>query len=86
MLVDWMPQNDLVGHPKARLLIYHGGAKGILEAIYHAVPMVVMPIFAEQESNAVKVEVKGMGRRLQKNSISYQTVKMAVTEVLSNPR
>eukprot|EP00057_Strongylocentrotus_purpuratus_P012309 XP_011666783.1 PREDICTED: UDP-glucuronosyltransferase 1-2-like [Strongylocentrotus purpuratus] len=66
MLVDWMPQNDLLGHPKARLLIYHGGLTGIFEAIYHAVPMVVMPIFAEQDSNAVKVEAKGMGIRAKK--------------------
>nr|XP_054748734.1 UDP-glucuronosyltransferase 1A8-like [Lytechinus pictus] len=85
MLVEWMPQNDLVGHPKARLLVYHGGAKGILEAIYHAVPMVIMPIFAEQESNAVKVVVRGIGIRLQKDAISYETVNTVATEVLSNP-
>ncbi|XP_030831932.1 UDP-glucuronosyltransferase 1-2 [Strongylocentrotus purpuratus] len=84
MLVDWMPQNDLLGHPKARLFITHGGLNGITEAVYYAVPMVVMPIFAEQHSNAVKVEVKGMGRRLQKNSISYDSVKMAVMDVLLN--
>ena len=74
------------GHPKARLMIYHGGLNGILEALYHAVPMVVMPLFAEQESNALRVTTKGMGRRLTKDSISYETVKAAVTEVLENPR
>ncbi|XP_030830958.1 UDP-glucuronosyltransferase 1-2-like [Strongylocentrotus purpuratus] len=86
MLVDWMPQNDLLGHPKARLLIYHGGLTGIFEAIYHAVPMVVMPIFGDQDSNAVKVEAKGMGRILQKDPISYETVMEAVIDVLENPR
>lgn len=74
------------GYPKARLLISHGGLTSVLEAVYHAVPMVIMPLYAEQESNAVRVEVKGMGRRLMKDSISYETVKAVVTEVLDNAR
>ena len=57
-----------------------------MEAIYHAVPMVIMPIFGEQESNALRVEVRRMGKRLQKDSLSYETIKAAVTEVLDNPR
>ncbi|XP_030830997.1 UDP-glucuronosyltransferase 1-6 [Strongylocentrotus purpuratus] len=85
MLVKWMPQNDLLGHPKARLLIYHGGLAGIYEAISHAVPMVIMPIFADQPSNAVRVEAKGMGRVIEKDSITYETVKEAVVDVLENP-
>ena len=74
------------GHPKARLLIYHGGLAGIYEAIKHAVPMVIMPIFADQPSNAVRVEAKGMGRVIDKDSITYETVKEAVVDVLENPR
>eukprot|EP00057_Strongylocentrotus_purpuratus_P017353 XP_011671827.1 PREDICTED: UDP-glucuronosyltransferase 2A1 [Strongylocentrotus purpuratus] len=86
MLVDWMPQNDLLGHPKARLLIYHGGLAGVYEAINHAVPMVIMPIFAEQPNNGARVKAKGMGTLLEKDSITYETVKEAVVDVLENPR
>ncbi|XP_054754492.2 UDP-glucuronosyltransferase 1A1-like [Lytechinus pictus] len=85
-LVEWMPQNDLLGHPKARLMVYHGGLTGIFEAINHGVPMVVMPLLGDQEANAVKVKAKGMGRLLPKNSITYETVKEAITDVLENPR
>ncbi|XP_041464246.1 UDP-glucuronosyltransferase 1-2-like isoform X2 [Lytechinus variegatus] len=85
-LVEWMPQNDLLGHPKARLMVYHGGLTGIFEAINHGVPMVVMPLLGDQEANAVKVKAKGMGRLLTKDSITYETVKEAITDVLENPR
>ncbi|XP_063971732.1 UDP-glucuronosyltransferase 1-2-like [Lytechinus pictus] len=85
MIVTWMPQNDLLGHPKVRLLMYHGGLAGIYEAIRHKVPMIVMPIFAEQPANAARVTAKGMGRLLRKDSISYVTVKEAIVEVLENP-
>ena len=36
------------GHPQTRLLIYHGGINGVYEALYHKVPMVLLPIFADQ--------------------------------------
>ncbi|XP_063955821.1 UDP-glucuronosyltransferase 1-2-like [Lytechinus pictus] len=85
-LVEWMPQNDLLGHQKARLMVYHGGLTGIFEAINHGVPMVVMPLLGDQEANAVKVKAKGMGRLLPKDSITYETVKEAITDVLENPR
>nr|XP_054748735.1 UDP-glucuronosyltransferase 1A8-like [Lytechinus pictus] len=85
MLVKWMPQNDLLGHPKARLLIYHGGLAGIYEAIRHGVPMVIMPIFADQPSNAVRVEAKSMGRVIEKDSITYDVVREALTDVLEDP-
>ncbi len=37
LVMDWMPQNDLLGHPKTRAFVAHGGTNGIQEAIYHGV-------------------------------------------------
>ncbi|KAK7933525.1 hypothetical protein WMY93_004421 [Mugilogobius chulae] len=38
-IVDWLPLNDLLGHPKACLFITHGGQNSLLQAVYHAVPI-----------------------------------------------
>ena len=54
-LLDWLPQNDLLGHNTTRLFIAHCGAGGVYEALYHAVPILCFPLFAEQKHNAVTV-------------------------------
>ena len=38
-LVDWMPQNNLLGHPKIKVFVTHGGRNSIEEASYHGVPL-----------------------------------------------
>ncbi|OBS67815.1 hypothetical protein A6R68_03644, partial [Neotoma lepida] len=50
-LYKWIPQNDLLGHPKTRAFITHGGTNGIYEAIYHGIPVVGIPLFGDQFDN-----------------------------------
>ena len=40
MLMDWLPQNDLLGHRNTKLFITHCGRNGQFESMYHSVPMV----------------------------------------------
>ncbi|XP_051548857.1 UDP-glucuronosyltransferase 2C1-like [Myxocyprinus asiaticus] len=58
-LFNWVPQNDLLGHPKTRAFITHGGSNGIFEAIYHGVPMVGIPLFGDQPDNLAHMKAKG---------------------------
>merc|ERR1712212_161639 len=39
LIVDWLPQKDLLGPPKTRVFVAHGGLNGVQEAIYHGVPL-----------------------------------------------
>ncbi|XP_052591886.1 UDP-glucuronosyltransferase 2B31-like isoform X2 [Peromyscus californicus insignis] len=63
-LYKWIPQNDLLGHPKTRAFITHGGTNGIYEAIYHRIPVVGIPLFGDQFDNVVHMKTKGAGVRL----------------------
>jgi glucuronosyltransferase len=48
MLKSFLPQQDILAHKKLILFITHCGMHGVMEAIYHSVPMVGMPVFIDQ--------------------------------------
>uniref|UniRef100_A0A8R1E9T2 UDP-glucuronosyltransferase n=1 Tax=Caenorhabditis japonica TaxID=281687 RepID=A0A8R1E9T2_CAEJA len=49
-LVKWLPQKDIMRHPKMKLMIAHGGYNSFLEAAQAGIPAVLMPLFADQKS------------------------------------
>ncbi|KAF7665987.1 hypothetical protein LDENG_00123960 [Lucifuga dentata] len=56
LVMDWLPQNDLLGHPKTRVFVAHGGTNGIQEAIYHGVPLVGLPLMFDQKDNFFRMK------------------------------
>ena len=61
---EWLPQNDILGHNKTKLFISHAGANSQFEALYHGVPMICLPVWADQPYNAKRFEHKGFGLSL----------------------
>lgn len=59
LLVNWLPQKDLLGHAKTRVFVAHGGTNGVQEAIYHGVPVVGLPLFFDQPDNLSRIRAKG---------------------------
>ncbi|XP_061532965.1 UDP-glucuronosyltransferase 2C1-like [Phycodurus eques] len=59
LLVNWLPQNDFLAHPKTRVFVTHGGINGVQEAIYHGVPIVGLPLFFDQHDNLNRMRAKG---------------------------
>ncbi|XP_012510956.1 PREDICTED: UDP-glucuronosyltransferase 2B17-like [Propithecus coquereli] len=84
-LYKWLPQNDLLGHPKTKAFITHGGANGIYEAIYHGVPMVGIPLFADQPDNIARMKSKGAAVRVDFNTMSSADLLNALKTVINNP-
>ncbi|XP_053317683.1 UDP-glucuronosyltransferase 2A1-like isoform X2 [Spea bombifrons] len=85
IVYDWIPQNDLLGHPKTKAFITHGGTNGIYEAIYHGIPMVGIPLFADQPDNMVHMKTKGMAVMLDFNKMKTQDLVDAVNTVINDP-
>ncbi|CAO2639481.1 UDP-glucuronosyltransferase 2A2 [Lemmus lemmus] len=84
-LFDWIPQNDLLGHPKTRAFITHGGTNGIYEAIYHGIPMVGVPMFADQPDNIAHMKAKGAAVEVNMNTMSSADFLSAVRTVINDP-
>ncbi|KAK9542472.1 hypothetical protein VZT92_000332 [Zoarces viviparus] len=86
LLVDWMPQNDLLGHPKMKLFVAHGGTNGVQEAIYHGVPVVGLPLFFDQYDNLLRLQERGGAKLLTiKNVDKDNNFLNAIQEVLNEP-
>ncbi|KAM4745936.1 UDP-glucuronosyltransferase 2A2-like [Anableps anableps] len=83
-IYDWIPQNDLLGHPKTKAFITHGGTNGIYEAIYHGVPIVGIPMFGDQPDNMVHMEAKGATVTVKLNKMTAETLKDAVLTVIND--
>ncbi|KAF7688512.1 UDP-glucuronosyltransferase 2C1-like isoform X2 [Silurus meridionalis] len=84
-LYDWIPQNDLLGHPKTKAFITHGGTNGIYEAIYHGVPMVGIPLFADQPDNLNHMKSRGAAVMLDLNKMESKDLKQALDDIINNP-
>ncbi|KAG5269661.1 hypothetical protein AALO_G00204520 [Alosa alosa] len=85
LLVNWMPQNDLLGHPKVKLFVAHGGTNGIQEAIYHGVPVVGLPIYSDQLDNLVRLRERGAAKILSIATVNRASFLQALQEVLHEP-
>uniref|UniRef100_A0AAG5DJ33 UDP-glucuronosyltransferase n=1 Tax=Anopheles atroparvus TaxID=41427 RepID=A0AAG5DJ33_ANOAO len=85
LIRSWMPQSDILAHPKVKLFITHGGLLGTTEGLYNGVPMVGIPIYGDQELNLARAEKAGYGVKLDYETISEETIAAAIGRVLSDP-
>lgn len=77
---SFVPQVAVLHHAAA--FVTHTGANSMHEALFHNVPLLCVPCFAEQPYNARLVEELGAGVRLDKDALTAQVVGDAVDRVL----
>ncbi len=70
---------------KTKGFITHGGTNGLYEAIYHGVPMVGLPLFADQPDNLMHMKTKGAAVVLDINKMQSEDLVDALKTVLNNP-
>ena len=78
----WLPQSDLLAHPKIKLFITQGGQQSMEEAIDRMVPMLVIPFIGDQNANARRLEKLEVGFHLDLNTISESKLLGAINEML----
>ncbi|XP_041986603.1 UDP-glycosyltransferase UGT5-like [Aricia agestis] len=85
-LSKWLPQADLLKHPKIKLFITQAGLQSTDEAITAGVPLLAFPVLGDQWYNAEKYERHGIGKKYLFEEISEEVVKNSVEEIIEDKR
>ncbi|CAH1102051.1 unnamed protein product [Psylliodes chrysocephalus] len=85
-LGKWFPQSDILAHPNVKLFITHGGLLSTLETIYHGVPVLTLPVFADQKLNAARMETLGYGVKLTFSALTEEDLTEALNKLLNDPK
>lgn len=83
-LVKWAPQQDLLGHPKVRLFISHGGGLSTLEAAYHGCPLLGFPLSVDQLGNIASAMESGFADYLEWRTFTVNQLLEKIHHMLSN--
>ncbi|MEU0533315.1 glycosyltransferase [Amycolatopsis tolypomycina] len=83
---------ELAGFPPQRALlaasdvfVTHAGFSSVRESLSAGVPMVAVPLFADQPANAARVQELGAGVRLDAAGLTAEGLAAAVERVLGDP-
>lgn len=82
VIKKWLPQREILCHPKVRVFMTHGGLLGSSEAAYCGVPTVITPMYGDQFLNGAAMVNRGMGTILNYEDISKESVVAALNDVL----
>ena len=85
LISSWLPQTSLLAHENVKLFVTHGGAGSLQETICHKTPIVAVPIMGDQFVNAKVAIEKNFGVLLKWHEATEDSLKTAISDVLSNP-
>lgn len=54
---SWIPQRDILAHPRIKLFISHGGYLSTTEAAYEGVQTLGIPVYGDQMVNAIHYKI-----------------------------
>lgn len=84
MIQKWLPQSDILAHPNVKLFISHCGKGGLNEARFNGVPVLGVPVFADQPNNLAEIVEEGWAVPLQYAELTEETFERALHEALTN--
>ena len=86
LLLNWLPQQDLLGHPKCRVFMTHGGLLSTQEAIYHGVPVLGLPFINDQLLNMNRAVRDGYALQILWSNINPQILSESIDQLINDKR
>ncbi|XP_017775594.1 PREDICTED: UDP-glucuronosyltransferase 2B13-like, partial [Nicrophorus vespilloides] len=78
-IVKWIPQQDVLSHKNIKLFISQCGLQSLEESLYNYVPVLGLPFFGDQSSNAFKLESNGLGLFLEYKELRSRNLHLVST-------
>ncbi|KAJ8959917.1 hypothetical protein NQ317_010522 [Molorchus minor] len=83
-ILQWVPQQDVLRHENVRVFITQCGIQSMEESILSHVPMISIPFVSDQKMNSLKIANRGLGIALNKNTVTKDSFKAAIIEIMNN--
>ncbi|HSH81126.1 MAG TPA: nucleotide disphospho-sugar-binding domain-containing protein, partial [Herpetosiphonaceae bacterium] len=82
-IARYIPQSSLLPH--CSLVVSHGGSGSVIGALAHGLPMVLIPMGADQPLNAARCADLGVARVLDAVTATPEAAREAAAAVLADP-
>lgn len=84
LIGKWMPQSEILSHSNVKLFISHCGLGSVTEAKYHGVPILGLPIFADQPKNFESMVNDGWSIGAPLTDVTTESFSWYLDEMLGN--
>ncbi|CAG5042802.1 unnamed protein product [Parnassius apollo] len=85
-LLKWAPQQSILAHPNCVLFITHSGLLSTTEAVHFGVPIIGIPVFADQFVNILRAVNIGFAKKVDLSYDIVDELKTAIVDILNDPR
>lgn len=86
LISKWLPQNDVLAHSNIKAFISHCGYGGVIEAKSNGVPIIGVPLGADQKGNAARAVEEGWALKLEMADITEESLMEAIMEIINNKK
>ncbi|XP_046751368.1 uncharacterized protein LOC124414463 [Diprion similis] len=84
VVMKWAPQQSILAHPNIKAFIYQGGLQSTEEAISHGVPVIGLPVLADQDTIIDKMSSLGVGKKLEILNFNSEDLLDAIYSVVQD--
>ncbi|XP_039759907.1 UDP-glucosyltransferase 2-like [Pararge aegeria] len=85
-IVQWAPQQSILEHKNCILFITHGGLLSITESMHYGVPLIGIPVFADQFVNVARAVKKGYALKVDLSYVMAADMETAIKTIIDNPK
>jgi hypothetical protein len=83
-VLGWINQEMVLAHPNVRVFVTHGGLQSVSEGLLNLVPMLVIPQFGDQPSNAARIQENGLGLFTIDSEITRARIASQISQLLTD--